>query len=302
MLNPRQLYTIDPGVRASLAGERPVLVHLLEGYVDAGQVARQLAGHLRDSLESVVLADFDHDQLHDYRSRRPPMVFDTNTWVSLEDYALQLFKVKDASGRVFLLLTGPEPDTQWNRACAAILDLAGELGVEQVVTGQGVPMGVPHTRPVLVTSHATDPELVTDNPVWIDRVTVPGSFAGMLEFRAGQRGILGRGFVAHVPHYLAPGTYAPAALAVLERLRDASGLDVPPGELASLSLQTLTQLEAEVAGDNELGPLVEQLERQYDELEASGRASVPTPDEIGAAVERFLAQQDDEGEGPDAAR
>lgn len=65
------------------------------------------------------------------------MVFDTNTWVSLEDYALQLFSVQDAAGRPFLLLTGPEPDTQWNRACAAILDLAGELGVEQLVSGQG---------------------------------------------------------------------------------------------------------------------------------------------------------------------
>lgn len=301
MLDPRQLYTIDPRVRASLEGRRPVLIHLLEGYVDAGQVARQLSAHLRESLTCEVLADFDHDQLHDYRARRPPMVFDTNTWVSLEDYALQLFAVTDAAGRPFLLLTGPEPDSQWNRACTAVLDLAEEVGVEQIVTGQGVPMGVPHTRPVLLTGHATDPDLVQGNPVWIDRVTVPGSFAGMLEYRAGERGLLGRGFVAHVPHYLAPGTYAPAALAVLEQIRQVTGLDLPPGELATLAQQTMSQLEAEVAADAELGPLVEQLERQYDELEASGRQTVPTPDEIGAAVERFLAQQDDES-GPDAAR
>lgn len=294
MLDPRQLYTVDREVQASLSGVRPVLVHLLEGYVDAGQVARQLGEHLRDSLTSTQLAVFDHDQLHDYRSRRPAMVFDTNTWVSLDDYALVLHKVVDASGRAFLLLTGPEPDTQWNRACAAILGLAEELGVEQLVSAQGVPMGVPHTRPTLVTGHATDPSIVADNPVWIDRVTVPGSFASMLEFRAGERGLLGRGFVAHVPHYLAPGTYAPAALAALERLREAGNLDVPPGDLASLATQTLAQLEEEVAGDGELGPLVAQLERQYDELQASGRPSVPTVDEIGKAVEQFLAQQSDD--------
>ncbi|MDN5569894.1 MAG: PAC2 family protein [Propionibacteriaceae bacterium] len=294
MLDPRQLYTVDPEVRESLAGVRPVLIHLLEGYVDAGQVARQLGEHLRDSLTSTALAVFDHDQLHDYRSRRPAMVFDTNTWVSLSDYALVLHKVTDASGQEFLLLVGPEPDTQWNRACAAILDFAQELGVAQLVSAQGVPMGVPHTRPILVTAHATDPSIVESNPVWIDRVTVPGSFAAMLEFRAGERGLLGRGFVPHVPHYLAPGTYAPAALAALEQVRDATGLDLPPGELASLATQTLAQLEGEVAGDGELGPMVEQLERQYDELEASGRTHVPSVDEIGKAVEQFLAQQGDE--------
>ncbi|WP_342373445.1 PAC2 family protein [Propioniciclava soli] len=297
MLDPRELYTVRPEVKESLVGEQPVMIHLLEGYVDAGQVARQLGEHLRDDFTATELAVFDHDQLHDYRSRRPAMVFDTNTWTSLDDVALVLHKVEDASGRVFLLLTGPEPDTQWNRACAAILGLARDLGVAQLVTAQGVPMGVPHTRPTLVTAHATDPQLAPDNPVWIDRVTVPGSFASMLEFRAGERGLLGRGFVAHVPHYLAPGTYAPAALAALDRVRDATGLDLPPGNLASIATQSLAALEEEVAGDGELGPLVAQLERQYDEMEASERPSVPSVDEIGAAVEQFLAEQDGDEQG-----
>lgn len=299
MLDPRLLYTLDDEVASRVLGTAPVLVHLLEGYVDAGQTGRQLANHLLATLDHEVLATFDHDQLHDYRSRRPPMVFDTNTWQSLTDYELVCRRVNDGAGRSFLLLTGPEPDTQWNRATDAILGLAQAFGVSQLLTAQGVPMGVPHTRPVLVTGHATDPELVKDNPVWIDRVTVPGSFGAMLEFRAGERGLLGRGFVAHVPHYLAPGTYVPGALAVLERIREATGLDLPPGELASLALATLAQLEEEVAGDAELGPMVEALERQYDELEENGRRHLPSADELGEAVERFLADRDPGG--PDAA-
>ena len=301
MLDPGALYTIEQDVWDSLAGTRPVLIHLLEGYVDAGQVGRQLSQHLLSDFDHELLVTFDHDQLHDYRSRRPQMVFDTNTWAALTDYRLAIHKATDASGEVFLLLTGPEPDTQWNRACAAILEITDALDVSLLVSAQGVPMGVPHTRPILVTSHASDPTLVTDNPVWIDRVTVPGSFAAMLEFRSGQNGRPGRGFVAHVPHYLAPGSYAPGALAVLERIRDVTGLDLPPGELATLALQTLSQLEGEVASDGELGPLVKALEEQYDELQASGRPRVPSSDEIGAAVERFLAEQGgDDPETPGA--
>ncbi len=296
MLDPRALYTVEDDVWATVAGTRPTLVHLLEGYVDAGQVGKQLSEHILGTMNPELLVTFDHDQLHDYRSRRPAMVFDTNTWTSLTDYRLAMHKVTDASGQVFLVLSGPEPDTQWNRATAAVLGIIEELDVPLLVTAQGVPMGVPHTRPVLVTGHATDPELVQDNPVWIDRVTVPGSFSAMVEWQAGQTGRLGRGFVAHVPHYLAPGQYAPGALAVLDRIRQATGLDIPPGELATLALQTLAQLEGEVESDGELGPLVKALEQQYDELQASGRPSVPSADEIGAAVEQFLAEQGDDPE------
>lgn len=298
-MDPRLLYTTDPDGWDAVAGERPVLIHLLEGYVDAGHITRQLSDHFLKNLEHQPVVTFDHDQLHDYRSRRPHLVFDTNTWVSMTDYELVLHRVVDESGRSFLLLTGPEPDTQWNRAVAAILGIARELEVSQLLTAQGVPMGVPHTRPVLVTAHATDPELVQDNPVWIDHVTVPGSFSAMLELRAGQAGLLGRGFVAHVPHYLAGGSYVPGALAILEQFRAVTGLDLPVGDLPSLSLATLAQLEDEVAKDAELGPLVSALEAQYDEMKATGRPSVPSIDEIGAAVEQFLAEQHDDG-GPDA--
>ena len=100
-------------------------------------------------------------------------------------------------------------------------------------------MAVPHTRPTLVTGHATDPDRAPGNPVWIDRVTVPGSFSAALEFLAGRRGLFARGFVAHVPHYLAPGTYPPAALAVLERMRDVTGLDLPVDPLVALTSNVL---------------------------------------------------------------
>jgi len=299
-MDPRLLYTVDSAAWASVEGTRPVMIHLLEGYVDAGQIARQLSQHLLDTLEHELVVEFDHDQLHDYRSRRPQMVFATNQWVTDPEFQLALHKVTDASGRLFLLLTGPEPDTQWNRATRAVLGIADQLGVSELVSAQGVPMGVPHTRPVLVTAHATAPELVQDNPVWIARVQVPGSFAAMLELRAGQASLLGRGFVAHVPHYLAPGSWAPGALAVLDRIRDDTGLDLPPGELAAQALAMLAQLETEVANDGELGPMVLALEQQYDELAAAGRPSVPSAEEIGAAVEQFLAEQDPE-DGDDAA-
>ena len=60
----------------------------------------------------------------------------------------------------------------------------------------------PRTRPT--------PELVTGLPQWIDRVEVPASFTGLLEFRLGQQERDAMGFAAHVPHYLAQATFPEA--------------------------------------------------------------------------------------------
>ena len=297
MIDPRLLYTFNPEVWSSLDGKRPVLIHLFEGYVDAAAVNRGLATHILAHCEHEVLAEFDHDQLHDYRSRRPQMVFDTNKWVSMSDFSLLLYKVLDAEGQPFLLLSGPEPDTQWRRMTQAVLGIAERLGSAMLLTGSGVPMAVPHTRPTLVTSHSTDPARATGNPLWIDRIQIPGSFSAALEYRGGHAGITGMGFVAHVPHYLAQSTFPQATAAVLRRMNEAAGLSIPLGELDDEAEQQLVTIQAEVQEDSEFPAVLAALEEQYDQLADSGRAAVPTADEIGAAVEQFLAEQDDSGDG-----
>ena len=292
MLDPRLLYTFNPDLWEAVRGTAPAMLHLLDGYIDAGSVTHGAAHYLLEVCEHEVLVEFDHDQLHDYRSRRPQMVFDTNHWVSMTDYSLVIHRLLDAKGTPFLMLTGPEPDTQWNRASAAVLGIAERLGVSRLVTVSGVPMAVPHTRRTLVTAHTTDPETVSGNPVWIDRVQLPGSFSHVLEFRAGEAGILGQGFVAHVPHYLAQAAFPQATEAVLRRVAEAAGLEFPMETLTERSAANLAGIESETAEDADFPAVVQALEEQYDRLSSSGAASVPSANEIGAAVEQFLAEQD----------
>jgi hypothetical protein len=79
-----------------------------------GQAGRLFSANLLENLEHEVLAEFDHDQLHDYRSRRPAMIFDTNQWKSYADLHLRIYRVTDGHGEVFLLLSGPEPTCSGN--------------------------------------------------------------------------------------------------------------------------------------------------------------------------------------------
>jgi predicted ATP-grasp superfamily ATP-dependent carboligase len=292
MMDPRLLYTLDESVQAKLKEHRPVLVHQLDGFVDAGQAGRLLSAHLLEQLDHEVLAEFDHDQLHDYRSRRPAMIFDTNRWKSYADLHLRLYRVVDEQGEVFLLLAGPEPDVQWERLATAVIGLIEQFGVRLTVSVHGIPMAVPHTRPVTLTAHATDSELVQGYRSWIDRVEVPASFTGLLEFRLGQLDRKAMGFAAHVPHYLAQAAFPEATLTLTRSLNQATGLAVPLEPLEKASAANLADIAAEMAGSAEVQELVATLEQQYDSLQADDAERVPSADEIAAEFERFLAERD----------
>jgi hypothetical protein len=72
MLRPDDLYEIvDESVATGPAATPKVLVHSLDGFMDAGQAGRVTADHLLEVLDSRLLARFDVDLLHDYRARRP---------------------------------------------------------------------------------------------------------------------------------------------------------------------------------------------------------------------------------------
>jgi predicted ATP-grasp superfamily ATP-dependent carboligase len=292
MLDPTLLYTLHDDVVTKLKEHRPVLLHQLDGFVDAGQAGRLFSAHLLEQLDHETVAEFDHDQLHDYRSRRPAMVFDTNQWKSYADIALRLYRVTDERGEVFLLLTGPEPDVQWERLAAAVIGLIEQLNVRLTVSLHGIPMAVPHTRPITLTAHATDASLVTGYRSWIDRVEVPASFTGLLEFRLGQLDRKAMGFAVHVPHYLAQATFPEATLTLTKTVSQATGLAVPLQSLEKASASNMAEISAEMAGSTEVQELVATLEQQYDALQADAASTVPSADEIAAEFERFLAERD----------
>jgi predicted ATP-grasp superfamily ATP-dependent carboligase len=306
MLDPGEIYEVDEDVAARLEqraanGPGPVMVHVVRGFVDAGQAGQIAAEHLVDQFETRRLATFDVDQLLDYRSRRPAMTFDASAWTSYDDPALVVDVVEDEQKVPFLLLHGSEPDVQWERYVAAVRQLVERFSVPLTVGIQGVPMGVPHTRPVSVTAHATRPELVADYPSWFGTVRVPASAQTLLELRLGQAGHDAMGFAVHVPHYLAQSTYPQAAIAALHRLERAAGLELDVAALEPAAREATRQIEEQVAGSSEVAALVHALEEQYDAFTRGiGRAGLlattdlPTADEIGAEFERFLAEQ-----GPD---
>ncbi|HEX6232989.1 MAG TPA: PAC2 family protein [Jiangellaceae bacterium] len=294
MLDPKSLYTFTGDVPAL---EAPVLVHALSGFMDAGHAGSGLSEHIVANFDHEVIVRFDVDLLLDYRARRPELRFVEDHFEGYATPELVLRVVRDAQGVPFLFLTGPEPDVMWERFVAAVAGLVEQLGVRLTIGLHGIPMAVPHTRPLGVTMHGTRKDLITVVNPWRGEIRVPSSISSLLELRLGERGHDAMGVVAHVPHYLSEAEYPDASLALLRSLEAATGLVLPAGPLARVAEQTRTLIQQQVEQSEEVGRVVEALETQYDAFagaEGRGllaeRASMPTAEEIGAEFERFLAE------------
>jgi len=299
VLEPAELYQVagDPPPL-----EDPVLLLGLDGFVDAGNAARLAVGAIREGREERAVARFDADQLVDYRARRPPLQFDTDHWVGYRAPELDLVALSDTAGTDYLLLSGPEPDTQWERFVAAVEQLVRRLGVRLIINMSAIPLAVPHTRPIGVTAHGTRRELTEGHQAWFTSAEVPGSAAALLEYRLGERGLAAMGFAVHVPHYLARLEYPQAARVLLDHVGLAAGLYLPTESLSKAAERSETEIAGQMAESEEITQIVRALEKQYDAV-ASGRGGrptgglggeLPTADELAAEVERFLADQDDD--------
>lgn len=293
--NPADLYEVGPA--APDADGDLVMLYYLDGFIDAGAAGRLLTTHLMASLEHEHVASFDIDSLLDYRSRRPIMTFAKDHWDDYDGPELALSLLRDSEGTPFLLLAGLEPDREWEAFTAAVMQLTSSLRVRLSVTFHGIPMGVPHTRQLGVTAHATQPDLIEGYRPQVDKLQVPGSAAALLEYRLGADERNAIGFAVHVPHYLAQAAYPAAAVTLLESVQRATGLVLPGDALREAARRTDLEIARQVEGSEEVAEVVQALEQQYDAFAAdrenllAGDEQVPTAEELGAQFEQFLAEQ-----------
>ncbi len=302
MQDPAQLYSMH---QTEQELGHPVLIVGMTGFVDAGAAVRLSVDALLGQLPNQPMVTFAVDELLDYRSRRPIMVFAADHWEAYSEPVLAMHLVRDGAGVPFLLLTGPEPDLQWERFTRAVVGLVERLGVRMTVGLNAIPMAVPHTRPTGMSAHATRAALVAGYEPWVGTVQVPGSAAALLELRLGQAGHDAVGFAVHVPHYLAQMEFPTATIALLQAVASCTGLALPVEALREAAEQTQASVAAQVSQSEEVAGVVKALEEQYDayagsrtraNLIAEPGAQLPTADELGAAFERFLAEQgEDEG-------
>lgn len=278
-----------------------VLVHGLTGFMDAGSSSRLAIKHILDTLEHRPVAYFHIDMLYDYRGRRPKTIFDSDHYESMDLPEITLSEVTDAEGNKFLLLHGIEPDLGWQSVVRSVVELIRTYGVRLTVGIHAIPWPAPHTRPIEITAHATETELLGTHQPWVGQVEIPGSMSALLELNLRQSKLPAMGYAAHVPHYLAATEYPKAAVALLDQIALSTGLVIPRDELRTAAIAMDEDLDRQIEAVSENVDVVSNLEEQHDNLmqsrhELTADGSLVSGDELAAEFEKFLAEQDQKGE------
>lgn len=295
MRDPDGLYTLNDAV------DVPLGLHLVAGvtgFADAGAAVTQLSDYLLETLSHEIVAEFDVDALLDYRARRPTIYFDQDHLSDYRPLKLNLYLAKDEIGQPFLLLTGFEPDFQWERFSAAVLSLIDAYKVKTTTWVHAIPMPVPHTRQIGVTVSGNRTELTDAMSVWKPHTQVPANALHLVEYRLQQLGHPTVGFVLLIPHYLADTEFPLAAVKALESVSAATGLIFPTDSLREDGREFVSRIDDQVESNTELAKLVGTLEERHDNymLDNPLRSpltdedgELPSADDIAAELENFLA-------------
>lgn len=281
--------------------DAPVLVMVLEGWIDAGFAASTAVKTLLDGIDTYPVATFDTDVLLDHRARRPVMHLADGVNTGLSWPGIELRAGSDSDGHDVMVLAGSEPDHAWHSFTEAVVELAQDFGARMVVGLGAYPATVPHTRPVTMSVTASSEELAAVSGLLRGSLEVPAGVQAAIEYRCGELDLPAVGLWAQVPHYVSgePTPYPAASLALLDQLERSTGLRVPRGNLADEAERTRNRIDTAMAANTEHMGMLHALEARHDELMAdnantAAEPMIPSADELGEEVERFLRDQGDD--------
>ncbi len=269
--------------------DAPPLLVMLQGWIDASGVASSAAQSIENSTDIRTIATFDSDLFIDYRARRPVMQLRDGISEKLVWPQIELKAGHDESGRDFLLLTGFEPDSNWQRFAALTAEVGIGLGTKIMVGLGAYPYATPHTRASRLSCTSPSEKLARSVNYLRNSVDVPAGVEAVLEHSFHALGVPAIGLWVQVPHYISNSAYPAAAAALLEGVAATAGLSLDISLLTSQASAQRARLDELVGGNPEHVVMLRQLEEVWDTIEP---VEIPSGDELVAEVEQFLREQD----------
>ena len=278
---------------------RPVLITAFRGWNDGGQGASLAGGYLAKTWNAARFAEIEPEGFFDFQATRPhvSLVEGQTRRIDWPDNAFYHASIPGAE-RDAVLLLGIEPNLRWRTFTDLVTTLAGELGVDLVVTLGSLLADVPHTRPSPVTGGATDPELIERLGLQRSRYEGPTGIVGVLHDACHHAGMPSISLWAAVPHYVSLAPSPRAALALCGRLGEVLETEIDTAELDEAAERYSEQVSEAVASDEETSAYVAELEQRADLVE--DEENLPSGDSLAAELTRFLREREAGNGGPEA--
>lgn len=290
MENPYKILGTPPQIKD------PLLVVMMSGWIDTSSAAGAAIDTVVKETSAVKIIDFDIDRFVDFRARRPVMELRDGVNTKLVWSTPEILLGKDINDKDVLLLTGPEPDTQWHLFAETVADISVQFGVRRMIGIGAYPFATPHTRAVYISCTSPDKDLVASLPYLKSSVDVPAGMAAAIEHSLHARKIPALGLWARVPHYVASMPYPAASAALLSALCDTGSISIDSSGMRDQAKSQRERLDQLISGNNEHSQMLTQLEHSFDEQLANGTtelnfgAPIPSGEEIAAEFEKYLRE------------
>jgi predicted ATP-grasp superfamily ATP-dependent carboligase len=281
---------------------KPTIVCAIRGWNDGGEAASIAARYMADQWRAEAFGYLDPEEFYDFQVSRPTVRLLEGVSRVIE-WPRGEFAAASPQGRGVVFFTAIEPNVRWRSFTGAVLDAAGDLGAELLVTLGAFLTDVPHTRPVQVVGSARDDEEAARLGLSKSQYEGPTGIVGVLHDSANRAGLPSVSLWGAVPHYLPAASNPKAALALVERAAKLLGAPVNLTPLAGAAKEWEEGVSRFVGENEELAEYVEGLERAADEGETElhmAEGEVPSGDAIAAELERFLREREDGSSGAPA--
>ena len=270
----------------------PALVCAFQGWNDAGDAASSAVSFLASALHASRFARVESEEFFDFQANRPCIRFTDAGKREIVWPGVEVFEaLAPKAPRDLVLVQGIEPSMRWRAFCTQLIDLAEALGVQLVVSLGALLGDIPHTRPVALTGHASDPSLVERLEMHSSSYEGPTGIVGVLHTASVEAGLPSASLWASVPHYVAAATNPKAALALLRSAERLVGVSVDVSKLESAAADYERQVGLAVQSDPDIQAFVERLERAAESEQEASPSDVPSGDVLAREFQRFLRQR-----------
>jgi hypothetical protein len=262
-----------------------------EGWSDAGEAATSALRMVVEHFGLVPYDVVDDETYFDFQVTRPFVELDGDgsRVLSWPDITLYGPDESTTSSDAPFVLMGAEPSKLWRSLASQLVDQALTYDIDGMVLVGAMLADVPHSRPVRMIMSSDESSV--RNKLSIERSTYEGpvGILSVIGLQAQRAGIPALHVWAQVPHYVHTSPSPKATLAILDRLEDLLGMDIPREELVDQADSWEENIDQLAAEDDEMLAYIQQLEKQRDTAEAPEASG----DAIAREFERYLSRRPD---------
>ncbi|AVG23991.1 ATP-dependent carboligase [Pontimonas salivibrio] len=277
--------------------ERPIfepphtLLVATEGWSDAGEAATSALRMVVEHFGLVPYEVISDEAYFDYQVTRPfvQIESDGSRVISWPDITLFGPDRHEGDGEGPFVILGAEPSRMWRQLADQMVLQALSQDVDQMVLCGAMLADVPHSRPVRMLSSSEDQEIREALDVERSSYEGPVGILSVLGLQAQESGIAVMNLWAQVPHYVHTSPSPKATLAILDRLHELTGIDIPRGSLLEQAEVWEENIDSLAAEDDDMLAYIHQLEKQRDTVESPEASG----DAIAKEFERYLNKRPD---------